>query len=586
MRPDARPVALFDFVSQRMTAAELRALLVEELGDALTASLPADAELVDIVVRFNESADAPAGFAGGFPAGLLDKLIQRSPEHEIELIEASAAVLPPIRLSGIGLALSGVGFRAAAFHLGALDLLERMGLREQVVRLSTVSGGTILGVGYAQRAGKEGFQYVDFANAAMDFLSRTDIGGASLAELRGGSSSLVVAAAHAYGKTDFIGFGTFGDVHLEAGKLEQVSFNASDLVTGMPFRFARAANGQRRQGGNRRARVRDEAMCSLYLADIAAASACPPVAFEPMLYPRDFRGSPEAPEFSGAALAASGDEPPQAALTDGGVLDSQAFDGLRLGHLTGPDPHLVIVSDATPMHPMLRGASSGRGWGGPPTGVLAAAAIGAWAWCVWLEWTTSSVRGGLGQVHLAIAALLALAGPLAFGALMLSVRRLRAWFPGGTSRLLGTFLRTPVFKLSRLFLARTALLGVMPEAALQLRARRLAHDDLFSHTGATVASSVCRLADAAEAQDEVPSAFLRQLVTTVCGEEAQLRFESPEGAVRARAVGYATLCRSFLIFLSTHRWSATSESERALSWLKDEWVRINGAQSASELLGE
>ena len=582
MRPDVRPVAMFDLVSELLTAAELRLLLADELGNSSPSELPPDGQIVDIVdivVRLNEAGGVPTGL----PAGLIDTLIARFPEREIDLIEASAAVHPPIRLVGIGLALSGVGFRAAAFHLGALDVLERVGLRDQVVRLSTGSGGTLLGVGYAQRAGKADFQYPDFANAAMDFLSRTDIGAASLAGLRSGASSLVVAAARAYGNTGFIGQGTLADIKVGAGKLEQVSFNASDLVVGLPFRFVRAADGQRRQGGNRKTCVSDEALSALYLADIAAVSSCAPVAFEPMLYPQDFRRSPDAPSSAWGAVQ-------QAALTDGGVLDSEAVDGLRLGHMTGPDPHLVIVSDSTPMQPLLAASAQPTGWGGPPTIVPVAALCGAWAWCVWLEWTTSSVGGALGDVHGAIGAVLALAGPVGLVVALRAARRLCSWLPVGWFGLIGTLLRTPVFKLVRLFQARCRLLGALPAAALQRGARSRTDADIHNHAAPVVAASFCGLADGAAAAavglGGASSPFLRELVARVGAEDARLRFESPDAALRARACGYATLCRALGAFLYSNRWSATAESERVLAWLTDEWARINKAENASELLGE
>ena|SRR4028118_1719789 len=47
----------------------------------------------------------------------------------------------------IGLALSGGGYRAAIFHSGVLQALERLGIR--VTHLSTVSGGSIIGSYYA-----------------------------------------------------------------------------------------------------------------------------------------------------------------------------------------------------------------------------------------------------------------------------------------------------------------------------------------------------------------------------------------------------------------------------------------------------
>src|SRR5208283_3651720 len=45
----------------------------------------------------------------------------------------------------IGLALSGGGSRAIAFHLGCLRALNQLGLLDRVVVLSTVSGGSVIG---------------------------------------------------------------------------------------------------------------------------------------------------------------------------------------------------------------------------------------------------------------------------------------------------------------------------------------------------------------------------------------------------------------------------------------------------------
>lgn len=58
--------------------------------------------------------------------------------------------------SSIGLALSGGGFRAAAFHLGALKRLEEVGILPCVDILSTVSGGSITGALYALRCVQKG----------------------------------------------------------------------------------------------------------------------------------------------------------------------------------------------------------------------------------------------------------------------------------------------------------------------------------------------------------------------------------------------------------------------------------------------
>jgi NTE family protein len=48
----------------------------------------------------------------------------------------------------IGLGLSGGGYRAAAFHLGTLRKLNALGILDKISVLSTVSGGSIVGVDY------------------------------------------------------------------------------------------------------------------------------------------------------------------------------------------------------------------------------------------------------------------------------------------------------------------------------------------------------------------------------------------------------------------------------------------------------
>lgn len=53
----------------------------------------------------------------------------------------------------IGLALSGGGSRAIAFHLGCLRALEDIGIMDKVAVLSTVSGGSVIGAIYASHQG-------------------------------------------------------------------------------------------------------------------------------------------------------------------------------------------------------------------------------------------------------------------------------------------------------------------------------------------------------------------------------------------------------------------------------------------------
>src|SRR3712207_5885376 len=57
---------------------------------------------------------------------------------------------PKNRRTGIALCLSGGGFRAALFHLGALRRLNELGILSQIDTITCVSGGSIVGAHLAQ----------------------------------------------------------------------------------------------------------------------------------------------------------------------------------------------------------------------------------------------------------------------------------------------------------------------------------------------------------------------------------------------------------------------------------------------------
>ena len=59
--------------------------------------------------------------------------------------------LPKGKRSGIALCLSGGGFRAAIFHLGALRRLNELGILSKIDTISSVSGGSILAAHLADR---------------------------------------------------------------------------------------------------------------------------------------------------------------------------------------------------------------------------------------------------------------------------------------------------------------------------------------------------------------------------------------------------------------------------------------------------
>jgi NTE family protein len=69
----------------------------------------------------------------------------------------------------IGLALSGGGSRAMAFHLGCLRALNDVGLLEQVKVLSTISGGSVIGAYYAYAPARS---FTEFEADIRGFLRR------------------------------------------------------------------------------------------------------------------------------------------------------------------------------------------------------------------------------------------------------------------------------------------------------------------------------------------------------------------------------------------------------------------------------
>src|SRR5271157_2106207 len=58
---------------------------------------------------------------------------------------------PKVERDGIGLCLSGGGYRAALFHLGALRRLNELGILAKLKTISSVSGGSIVNAHLATR---------------------------------------------------------------------------------------------------------------------------------------------------------------------------------------------------------------------------------------------------------------------------------------------------------------------------------------------------------------------------------------------------------------------------------------------------
>ena len=153
----------------------------------------------------------------------------------------------------IGLSLSGGGFRAAAFHLGVLDALERLGLLADVAVLSTESGGSYPGAAFALSAAR-GQSFARFFAVLHAFLAGNDLPARTLAALRRGrprtpsaGRRLVKATAEALDESLFAG-ARFGELLAARTHLAEVVVNATELRTGVPFRFRASSNPRVRIG--------------------------------------------------------------------------------------------------------------------------------------------------------------------------------------------------------------------------------------------------------------------------------------------------------------------------------------------------
>ena len=265
--------------------------------------------------------------------------------------------------SRIGLCLSGGGYRAAAFHLGALAYLERCGAVDAIRTLSTVSGGTFTGARWAlSRA--EGRGFAAFFDAYYEDLEDTDLVRDGLERLTDGASrvpsgreTLIVAMAEVYAEKLFVrrdgpqaGEPFYFDTVLDA-PVDNVIFNATDFRSGIAFRFQRSEDGNGLIGNYYNHISLDDAR-DIRLADIVAASSCFPGGFEPISFPYDFhwRGDdvPDAvrrefpPEAGGDDADPTGPVP----LMDGGVYDNQGLHSMLLADgRSRADVDLVIISD-------------------------------------------------------------------------------------------------------------------------------------------------------------------------------------------------------------------------------------------------
>jgi NTE family protein len=231
--------------------------------------------------------------------------------------------------AGVGLALSGGGFRAMLFHAGALLRMNEFGLLSKIDRISSVSGGSIAAGILAANWPK--FGSPDAAGILPNFAQNyvaTVLAFAKekldLSDIAIGLLPMTSAADQAANSYDHLLF--HGLTLNQTPHRPEFVFCATNLSTGDLFRFTKAYAGDYLLGY-----IKDP---SIKLATAVAASAAFPPFLSPMILdakPEDFTDWPANP----------GDKPFDAApfrdgiaLCDGGVYDNHGLEPIVKRYVT------------------------------------------------------------------------------------------------------------------------------------------------------------------------------------------------------------------------------------------------------------
>jgi NTE family protein len=228
----------------------------------------------------------------------------------------------------LGLALSGGGFRAAAFHLGVMRQLQALGLLDKLDLLSCVSGGSIAGGALAAHWGTPG------ALDRLDTYLRTK--SIAVASAIGGLfdpfETRLGKLAATYDRDLFSGITLSG---LRNGP--RIYFNATNLSTGNLFFFV-AGGGLPEEIGEHELGVVPAPDFPVSQA-VAASSAFPPV-FGPLRLDRDVYAPSAVVDY--------------VTLTDGGIYDNMGVNPLlrvgrnRLDYMIVSDGGSPFVNEAQP----------------------------------------------------------------------------------------------------------------------------------------------------------------------------------------------------------------------------------------------
>ncbi len=216
----------------------------------------------------------------------------------------------------LGLALSGGGFRAAAYHLGVFKKLDQLGLLGKLDLLSCVSGGSIAGGTLAINWGS-----ADALDTLENYLKTKSIAVSSFL-----SGALDPFHTRLDKLADTYDRDLFSDRKLNAlASGPRVYFNSTNISTGNMFFFV-SGGGKPEEMGEHELGVVPAPEFKISRA-VAASSAFPPV-FPPLRLDQ--------------AQYNAGSEVEYVSLADGGVYDNMAINPTLLER---NDLDYLIVSD-------------------------------------------------------------------------------------------------------------------------------------------------------------------------------------------------------------------------------------------------
>ena len=259
--------------------------------------------------------------------------------------------------TNIAVSLSGGGYRATTFHLGALSYLHSLqyqgqNMLQRVTVLSTISGGTLTGVMFALYLAK-GRTFEGCYKKLHDLLSEDKLLERAFEKLNNTKAwndktknkDLINAFSEVYNEYFFEDerFSTlFSD---DTSHLKDVIFGATEFTTGIQFRFTE--NDDKGKFGNGNLYLPDDVAADVRLGDAAAASSCFPGGFEPIVMTKDFANGDDGPvakTWEDKGYQTTG-------IMDGGIIDNQGIEGVELAEdrhsnsAKGPYIGTYIISD-------------------------------------------------------------------------------------------------------------------------------------------------------------------------------------------------------------------------------------------------